>query len=610
MRQGNWRVRVIIVFLLCVVSFSTVSGEIITVDDDGVADFNNIQGAIDDSNDGDLVIVFPGTYSGEGNYNISFGGRAITVSSVAPEDPYVVAHTIIDCNLINKRRAFMIIGGKVTVAGLRIINSHKSAIYCRDSEPTIQNCVIEDTLFYSGLSTVDSNVVISNCTIRGGGTSSGIYVEYGNMVISGCVIEDCTYGVYIEGEDTETEATIANCIIRNNTDSGIYCSYVESISITDCIVENNTEGGIYLEYVDSILIKGCSVTGNVVEGKGGGICVNPSYLGETVSIEDCIISDNVAGGDGGGIYSRGGNTTIERSVISRNKSLMRFGGGGYLSIYNGQLNIKNSVFSCNSAEVGGGIVILRNSHSLPSNIANCIFSGNMAGSADFVGSNYYGNITNCTFVGNYPYKDDSFWGCRFSNCIIWNNRGGDIFGPFYYVDPVYNCIEGGHTGLGNIDVDPCFVDPGYWDANGTPGDANDDYWVEGDYHLKSEGWRWDVPRGEWTWDDVTSLCIDAGNPGAALGEELLSVPDHPDNEWGENVRINMGAYGGTSQASMGPVGWPMLADLNNDRVVDFADVGIWTGYWLDAGDELPGDLNRDGVVDWLDYCLVGRDFSR
>jgi hypothetical protein len=29
-----------------------------------------------------------------------------------------------------------------------------------------------------------------------------------------------------------------------------------------------------------------------------------------------------------------------------------------------------------------------------------------------------------------------------------------------------------------------------------------------------------------------------------FSEELLSVPDDPDNEWGENIRINMGAYGG------------------------------------------------------------------
>ena len=32
---------------------------------------------------------------------------------------------------------------------------------------------------------------------------------------------------------------------------------------------------------------------------------------------------------------------------------------------------------------------------------------------------------------------------------------------------------------GNIDSDPLFAVPGYWDPNGTPQDANDDFWAGG-----------------------------------------------------------------------------------------------------------------------------------
>jgi parallel beta-helix repeat protein len=361
-----------------------------------------------------------------------------------------------------------------------------------------------------------------------------------------------------------TEAAIADCTIRNNTDSGIYCSYVESISITDCNVENNTEGGIYLEDVDSLiikgcnvednassgiyledfdslLIKGCKVTGNVGGDEGGGICVkaNSAFNDMIVQIEDCIISSNLAGMDGGGIFCSimHGNITIERSLISGNKSQMMgwgYGGGGYFDTDYGQVYLKDCVFSSNSAALGSGIFVYNCGNPFV-DIGNCVFSGNMSRYGGLLdGQSFSGNITNCTIVGNYIENRISEY--RFSNCIIWNNRGERGF--IYVVNPIYNCIEGGHTALGNIDVDPCFVDPGYWDANGTPGDANDDYWVEGDYHLKSEGWRWDQSRRVWTWDDVTSLCIDAGNPGSALGDELLSVPDDPDNEWSENVRIN------------------------------------------------------------------------
>jgi hypothetical protein len=41
----------------------------ITVDDDGPADFDNIQAAIDDANDGDTVVVQPGAYTDDGIIN-------------------------------------------------------------------------------------------------------------------------------------------------------------------------------------------------------------------------------------------------------------------------------------------------------------------------------------------------------------------------------------------------------------------------------------------------------------------------------------------------------------------------------------------------------------
>ena len=54
---------------------------VICVDDDGVADFSTIQEAIDAAVDGDAVLVAPGTYTGDGNRDIDFKGKAITVRS-------------------------------------------------------------------------------------------------------------------------------------------------------------------------------------------------------------------------------------------------------------------------------------------------------------------------------------------------------------------------------------------------------------------------------------------------------------------------------------------------------------------------------------------------
>jgi len=78
---------------------------------------------------------------------------------------------------------------------------------------------------------------------------------------------------------------------------------------------------------------------------------------------------------------------------------------------------------------------------------------------------------------------------------------------------------------GNIDDDPLFAD------------------IEnGDYHLKSHIGRWDPAGKTWISDALTSLCLDAGDPASPIGLE-------PEPNGGI---INMGAYGGTAQASKSP----------------------------------------------------------
>lgn len=72
----------------------------------------------------------------------------------------------------------------------------------------------------------------------------------------------------------------------------------------------------------------------------------------------------------------------------------------------------------------------------------------------------------------------------------------------------------------SISRDPLFVSP-----------------VGGDYHLRSTGGSWH--DGAWLADTATSPCIDAGNPAADFGSEP------PPN----GGRINMGAFGGTREAS-------------------------------------------------------------
>ncbi len=66
--------------------------------EDGSPDhpFDAIQEAVDVALNGDTVIVKDGTYMGQGNRDIDFDGKAITVRSADPDDAAIVAATVID----------------------------------------------------------------------------------------------------------------------------------------------------------------------------------------------------------------------------------------------------------------------------------------------------------------------------------------------------------------------------------------------------------------------------------------------------------------------------------------------------------------------------------
>jgi len=167
------------------------------------------------------------------------------------------------------------------------------------------------------------------------------------------------------------------------------------------------------------------------------------------------------------------------------------------------------------------------------------------------------------------------------NCIIWNcpqpitltdSSNTQIQDRGSHVTVNYCDIEGGHDALsisgtystvvwgqGNIDTDPQFVDPS-----------------NNDYHLKSQGGRWDAVGESWIKDDITSLCIDAGDPTSPIGRETFP----------SGGIVNMGAYGGTAKASKSYFGEPVCetivaGDINGDCKVDFADFQLMARHWLE-----------------------------
>ena len=110
-----------------------------TVDDDGKADFDNIQAAIDAASDGDEIVVMPGTYtSTQDGHVVNMLGKAVTLRSSDPSDPDVVAATIIDGE--NTRRGLACFNqetSKTIISGFTVTNGFHGAGFDYDGNGDI-----------------------------------------------------------------------------------------------------------------------------------------------------------------------------------------------------------------------------------------------------------------------------------------------------------------------------------------------------------------------------------------------------------------------------------------------------------------------------------------
>jgi probable HAF family extracellular repeat protein/predicted outer membrane repeat protein len=362
--------------------------------------------------------------------------------------------------------------------------------------------------------------------------------------------------------------------------------------------------------LDGFVITGGNADGLDSNGSGGGMYNNSG----SPTLTNCTFVGNWADSAGGGIYNRFSAPMLTNCTFIGNSASH----GGVIYNYYGDPMLTNCTFSNNSAQGNGGG--MRNSVYSHPVLINCMFISNSADKGGGIYNSSNPTLFNCTFSEN---SAETYGGGIYTrennptltNCILWGDTPDEIY--VFSGTPVvtYSDVQGGFIGVGNINANPCFVSPGYWvDADDPnipvePDDPNA-VWVDGDYHLKSAGWYWDRVRRRWDYDEVTSRCIDAGNPGSPLRGELLTIPPDPHHIWGRNLRINMGAYGGTPQASMPPYGWALLADITNDGIVDGRDYAHQAKDWLTIGPGQPSDLNKNGIVNIRDLALFVDDWLK
>ena len=331
--------RMVTLLIALALSFATPAafGAIIHVPGDSATIQAGINGAVN----GDTVLVADGTYTGDGNRDIDFGGKLIIVRSESGPE-----FTIIDCggDSLEDHRAFYFHNGEDSMAvveGFRIIKDEdlydsnlsglsRDAIACDlGSSPTIYNCVFDGNgaggrglggsairidrgsgpkiirCSFVGNSAANGAAIrawdgwgiqVDSCQFVGNSSSSGgaIRFDFTYATISNCSFVGNSSGYGGALAAFMVSPTLFNCVFESNSSSGgggAICLFESSPTMTDCIFSRNTAnygGAVFWEFPTAKAGRTNSVSRSAI---------GPDFV-------NCAFYGNVATDSGSAVYSR------------------------------------------------------------------------------------------------------------------------------------------------------------------------------------------------------------------------------------------------------------------------------------------------------------------
>ncbi len=287
-------------------AFPVNCGNIITVAADGSGDYPNIQAAIDAAQSGvDVIVLEDGTYSGPGNHDINFLGKAITLRSLSdnPEACQISAGG----NESNPARCFVFENGELSDSVLKGITikdgwaDDGGGIYIDNAaSPRIENCHIQN----NAASETDGSF----------GQGGGVFLGWNtNPTFINCDFYDNSFvpsgnfgaGGAIYSEFNSHGLTVVDCRFWNNGthpdleiggSGGAVCMSGGLGTFSNCQFFNNRSqrgGALYCwgSYSSiNLFIEGCTFYGN--QGETG--IIGTGNNSSSINITNTIISNNEA----------------------------------------------------------------------------------------------------------------------------------------------------------------------------------------------------------------------------------------------------------------------------------------------------------------------------
>jgi hypothetical protein len=339
------KITTLFILTIILVAIPPTSATIIHIPDD----YPTIQQGIDASTDGDTVLVQPGTYV----ENINFNGHNIVLGSLflTTGDTTYIGETVIDGDSSGSVVKFE--SGEdstAVITGLTLQNGfddNGGAINCSNNS----SCIISHNI-------ISNNTAATYYGGHGGGifcgTNSNPYI-YNNIIIS-----NNATGQFYPGSGGAIYCSESSSIIAKNTicynsagggGGGIYCFRSPVFIKNNLIMENHSGrvgGGIYCHEAD-LIVKGNTIMGNFATGysdsRGGGISLSSS----NAIIENNFIIANFADSLGGGIRCVRSSPAITNSILYGNVSSL---GGGIFGRISSNPEIANCILWGDSAIVG------------------------------------------------------------------------------------------------------------------------------------------------------------------------------------------------------------------------------------------------------------------
>ena len=212
-------------------------GATLHVEPNHPASYSSIQDAIDAAKNLDTVVVHPGLYQEALNYK----SKAITVRSLDPNDPQIVAATVVDGA---GQHVVTFQYGETEHSVLRglTLQGGGNGVRCGQSyvRPVIRQCVITSNKL-DGINGGSPTVV--DCTIAAN-TEEGIDAFVGEA--RGClVMGNGKAGIYCVDGGSGKRASLANCVISGNKGFGVGGGPFSSVDVVNCTIVWNQQSGVW-----------------------------------------------------------------------------------------------------------------------------------------------------------------------------------------------------------------------------------------------------------------------------------------------------------------------------------------------------------------------------